>query len=678
MAAFRIAGFSGLVPRLARQLLAPNQAQVATNCILTSGDLRPRNGPRPVFAPIVEGEIVSMFRMEKDNNEKWLAWNKDVDVARSPVADNVERRFYYTGDGEPRVSDFDLATAGAGPYPSGCFVLGVSPPVTAPTVTPTGGVGETITRAYVYTFVTPWGEESAPSPATEITTGKIDSTWSLSGFDQPPPNSGAITGAVRNTPSPGYTQLTLDKTFGLRAGETLTFASVAGMTDLNGTFTLHAVDHAARTATVILSTGQTYASGGTWTRQAPHNTTGMVKRIYRTLTSASGTEYHYIGTILGIVATFEDTVSEENAALGEILPSATWDMPPADLRGILIMANGIAAGFRGNEVYFSEPFKPYAWPITYQQTYDQDIVAIGINGTTLVGMTRGNPFTITGVEPVTMGGGMEKIGVEWPCMAKRGVAGFAFGVGYPAPQGLVIIGVSSEVVTKDLFTQKEWSELNPASFVAASADNRYYAGYTADGSSLMFVIDKAEAASFVLINQHISAMWADPWTGKLYVAIDGIIWQWEGDPGTKLSYEWKSKQFVLAAPLNYGAVRIDADFAMTPEETDSANAGHLAAIAANQAMIDAGTVNDGLADPALGEYEIGGDAMDEIPPLVMDALQFQLWADSRLIHAKQVRNRRAFRLPAGYKADNVEVVVSGNVKVSGVVLAETMDGLKGA
>lgn len=678
MAAFRIAGFSGLVPRLARQLLAPNQAQVATNCILTSGDLRPRNRPMPVFVPVIEGEILSMFRMEKDGNEKWLAWDKDVDVARSPIADNVQRRFYYTGDGEPRVSDFDLATAGAGPYPSDCFVLGVSPPVTAPTVTPTGGTGETITRAYVYTFVTPWGEESAPSPATEITTGKIDSTWHLSGFDSPPPNSGTITAAVRNTPSPGYTRITLDTTFGLRAGETLAFASVAGMTDLNRTFTLHAVDHAATTVTVILSTGQTYASGGTWTRAAPHHTGGMTKRIYRTLTTSSGTEYHYIGTIQGAIATFEDTVTEETAALGETLPSATWGMPPADLRGILIMANGIAAGFRGNEVYFSEPFKPYAWPAAYQQTYDQDIIAIGVTGTTLVGMTRGNPFTITGVEPVTMGGGMEKTGVEWPCMSKRGVAGFAFGVGYPAPQGLAMIGVSSDIVTKDLFTQKEWSELNPASFIATSADNRYYAGYTANDSSLMFVIDKAEAASFVRINQRITAMWADPWTGKLYVAFDGIIWQWEGDPGGKLSYEWKSKQFMLASPLNYGAVMIDADFTMTPEEADAALAGHTAAIAARQAMIDGGTVNDGLADPALGEYEMGGDAMAPVPPLVMDALQFQLWADNRLIHTQQVRNRRAFRLPAGYKGDNVEVVLSGNVKVSGVVLSETMDGLKGA
>ncbi len=141
MTAFRIAGFSGLVPRLAKQLLAPNQAQIATNCRLTSGDLRPINAPSLVFSPVIDGDIVSMFRMEKDGNEKWLAWDKDVDVARSPVAGDSSRRFYYTGDGEPRASDFDLASAGpaSSPSASGCYVLGVFPPLTPPTVTPAGG-----------------------------------------------------------------------------------------------------------------------------------------------------------------------------------------------------------------------------------------------------------------------------------------------------------------------------------------------------------------------------------------------------------------------------------------------------------------------------------------------------------------------------------------------------------
>jgi hypothetical protein len=677
--AFRIAGFSGLVPRLAKQLLAPNQAQVATNCNLTSGDLRPRNGTKHVFSPVIDNDIQSMFRMEKDGNEKWLAWDQDVDVARSPIAGNTERRFYYTGDGEPRTSDYDTATAGLGPYPSGCFVLGVTPPVTAPAVAPSGGTGADVTRSYVYTFVTPWGEESAPSPASTLATGKESgATWVLSGLDTAPPNSGTVTAAVADTPSTGYVEVTLDTVFGLRAYETVTFAAVAGMTDLDGTWTLASVDSNTKKVTIILSTAQTYTSGGTWARQAPHNTSGMNKRIYRTLTTSSGTEYHYVVTIAAITTSYNDTASDETVALGEALPSTSWAMPPANMRGIVIMANGIACGFFGNEVCFSEPFKPYAWPVAYRQTYDQDIVAIGVTGTTLVGMTKGNPFTITGVEPVTMGGGMEKLGVAWPCMAKRGVASFAFGVGYPAPQGLVIIGAQSDIVTKDLFTLKEWGELNPDTFIAATADNRYYAGYSADDSNLMFVIDKAEAASFIKINQGITAIWADPWTGKLYVALDKKIYEWEGDPGTKLSYEWKSKRFLTAPPLNYGAAKIDADFDMTEAEQAGASDAVADVIAENQVLMATGEINDGLADPALGEYEIGGDALSPLPPLSIDSLQFQLLANGALKFTKQVTNTKAFRLPGGYKSDNLEIVLSGNVKVNGVVLAETMDGLKGA
>ncbi|HEU4854395.1 MAG TPA: hypothetical protein VFS89_03805 [Nitrosospira sp.] len=677
MSGFRINGFSGLVPRLARQLLAPNQAQVAMNCVLTSGDLRPRNGPLLVFNPVIEEDIVSMFRMEKDGNEKWLAWSRDVDVARSPVADNEDRRFYYTGDGEPRVSNFDLATAGVGPYPSGCYVLGVSPPVNAMTVTPSGGTGADVTRFYTYTFVTPWDEESAPAPVSAIATGKeTGATWALAGMDSAPPNSGTVIAAVKDTPSTGYVEITLNSVFGLRAYEEITFAAVAGMADINATFEIDSVDAVNNKVVIVLSTAQTYTSGGTWDRVAPHNTNGMMKRIYRTITTATGDEYHYVVTVAASTATYDDTATDEDVSLGDILPSTKWFMPPANMRGIVILPNGIAAGFTGNEIHFSEPYKPYAWPLAYRQAYDQDIVAIGITGTTLVGMTEGNPFTITGVDPLTMGGGMEKLAVAWPCMSKRSVASFAFGVCYAAPQGLVIIGSQNDIVTKDLFTQKEWSDLNPDTFISATADNRYYSGYTDDLSSLMYVIDKTEAASFLKVNQKISAIWTDPATGNLYVADEKKIYLWEGDEGTKLPYEWRSKFYIFPAPINYGAAKIDADFTMTTDESSAAQTTYNEAVAANQALIDGNTMNDALGDPSLGEYEVGGDAMQPIHPLVIESLQFQLWAGGALKYTKQVTNTRAFRLPSGYKSDNCEVVLAGNVKVTAAVIAETMDGLK--
>jgi hypothetical protein len=159
------------------------------------------------------------------------------------------------------------------------------------------------------------------------------------------------------------------------------------MTDLNGRFTLISVDPITKKVVISLSTDQIYDGGGKWKRQAPHNTGGMNKRLYRTLTTSSGSEYRYVATLSAVTKGYSDTVLDTVVALGEILPSTNWEMPPANMKGIVMLANGIAAGFTGNEVLFSEPFKPYAWPTSYRQTYDQEIVAIAAMGTTLVGMT---------------------------------------------------------------------------------------------------------------------------------------------------------------------------------------------------------------------------------------------------------------------------------------------------
>ncbi|MEM0462111.1 MAG: hypothetical protein QW318_07940 [Candidatus Caldarchaeum sp.] len=69
----------------------------------------------------------------------WLAWDKDVDVVISPLDEGTEQRFYYTGDGFPKVSTYSKATTGSPPYPSflGWFRLGLPLPTGTITATPT-------------------------------------------------------------------------------------------------------------------------------------------------------------------------------------------------------------------------------------------------------------------------------------------------------------------------------------------------------------------------------------------------------------------------------------------------------------------------------------------------------------------------------------------------------------
>ncbi len=136
--------------------------------------------------PSKSGIKKTIYRFGKDQPESqyWFMWTNDVHVCRGPVFETTERT-YYSGDGAPKKTDMSLALAGGFSYPMAAYNLGVPAPATSPVVTRTvvSGTGPVVQeeRAYVYTNVTGWGEESAPSPAG-IGTADKDNVLTLSSF----------------------------------------------------------------------------------------------------------------------------------------------------------------------------------------------------------------------------------------------------------------------------------------------------------------------------------------------------------------------------------------------------------------------------------------------------------------------------------------------------------------
>lgn len=107
------------------------------------------------------------------HGDSWLAWTSVVNAAPGPVAAD---RLYYTGDGAPKLK------VGNDVYP-----LAVPRPTTAPTATEdTGGSGDVQTRAYCYTFVTAFGEESEPSPSSNEIGWQAGEDPVLSGIENAP------------------------------------------------------------------------------------------------------------------------------------------------------------------------------------------------------------------------------------------------------------------------------------------------------------------------------------------------------------------------------------------------------------------------------------------------------------------------------------------------------------
>ena len=190
--------FGGLIPKASDRALPPNYASVAQNAQLYSAQLRGLRQPLAVSDLSAEPFTVQRaYRLYDgatsigDAPGTWIAFDStDINFVRGALKNDQFDRYYAAGQSQ----DPAVATAADWAAGTNIYDLGVPGPTTQPTVTPpaSGTVDET--RAYVYTFVNEWGEESEPSPASVPATGDIGGVWALSGLET------AFTGGL--TPNP--------------------------------------------------------------------------------------------------------------------------------------------------------------------------------------------------------------------------------------------------------------------------------------------------------------------------------------------------------------------------------------------------------------------------------------------------------------------------------------------
>lgn len=185
MSTIPLTKFGGQAPRVAPRQLSPHLAQTALNCKLWSS-LEPFNEPLTVNTPTKTGTKKSIYRFGQDvvgDAQYWFHWLTDVDVVRGAVPGDTAERTYFTGDGVPKVTDSSIALTGGTNYPMDSYTLGLPAPVSAPGITSVSGTPAAgalpESRVYVYTYVSAWGEESAPSPASAIATWSSGQTVNL-------------------------------------------------------------------------------------------------------------------------------------------------------------------------------------------------------------------------------------------------------------------------------------------------------------------------------------------------------------------------------------------------------------------------------------------------------------------------------------------------------------------
>ncbi len=296
-------------------------------------------------------------------------------------------------------------------------------------------------------------------------------------------------------------------------------------------------------------------------------------RIYRASNSITGAQYLFVTDLLPpYPVTYSD--SAMTADIGpDILETTNFDPPPANLQGIIALPGGALCGFAGNQLCFSEPGFPYAWPIRYRLTTDFKIIAIASIDSTVIVFTEAFTYFAAGNSPGDYA--MQKTSYPQSCVSKRGVAMLPAGVLCPTPDGLYLFTGTGppQNTTELLFAQREWRQLAPSSMIGIVHDDRYFGFYDASesGGSLGAIILDFRDGGFGLIDivDHATAAYADPITDTLYFTADdshpapightGIsLLAWDRAE-TRRAYQWRSRLYLNPYPTSFQAAQIRAE-----------------------------------------------------------------------------------------------------------------------
>tara|TARA_R100000700_G_scaffold41286_1_gene61417 strand:+ start:4380 stop:6164 length:1785 start_codon:yes stop_codon:yes gene_type:complete len=182
MTYFRRDKFSGLSPAVAPRLLADQFGQSAQNIDFESGSIVPIKVDLTLTSNfgtstgLADGSKHSIYLYtHTDGNNYWLQWNNDyIKVVEGPIPGDSLGRLYWTGETYPKMSVASvIKNSNGGPWPTSSYRLGIPAPAAAPSVTISGTQDNDVSpedASWVYTFVSAYGEEGPPSPATTAAT----------------------------------------------------------------------------------------------------------------------------------------------------------------------------------------------------------------------------------------------------------------------------------------------------------------------------------------------------------------------------------------------------------------------------------------------------------------------------------------------------------------------------
>lgn len=345
-----------------------------------------------------------------------------------------------------------------------------------------------------------------------------------------------------------------------------------------------------------------------------------LRRIY---VSIDGGDFLRCLEIIATATTATDT-GDRGSVLqtGGDTSKPAWLEPPSNLKGLIALHGSMVGGFFGKTAAVCVPGKPWAWPVEYQETLHDDIVATA--------HWRSNWLILTTSSPVILRGGptlwdKEPLPLEQPCRSKRSTVSFQHGACWAGSDGLCYAGDNGAgVITKGLLSKEQWEALNPDTMLGTRIEG-YYVGFYDDGTPGAFMIDPLAPQGLVFLSAAAQGAYYDGFSGRTYLQDTGnVIKRWGS--GTALTATFKTGIKRTPYPCNAGWAMVVAD------------------------------------DPQSVEFTLWAE--------LLQTDGSRVWTE---IYSATVTSGEPFALPGDYLSDKFQVQVRTTLPVQGVLLGEEID-----
>ena len=584
MAYIKINTFGGLAPRTSPRLLRDDLATVASDVNLESGRIVPIK-ENSDHLTLSNSSRKSVFKYT-DSPERWLQFDEEVDVVRSPIPGETNDTVYWSGQTFPKMGrSSDLISGSV--YPAAGFRLGIPAPTAAPTVQ---AVAErqfdgVITFTNESSTITVTTNSSGSATAHSASVGEF---VELTGFATTQGvQAENLNGTYRIKTVPSTSTLTVELSqaatgsgdsssvangvkFGANSDAAIDYETSYVYTFVSA----YGEEGPPSPASTVITTDDNMSVSITQmetstTKSNVNFGTGAKKRIYRSNTGSNTTQFQFVGEVTMSTTTFTD--SSKNSELPEVIPSTTWIAPPDDdtslypdgpMKGLIAVQNGIFAGFTGNRICFSQPYQPHAWPADYRIGIEEPIVGIKTTSNGIIVTTTSTPYLVTGSDPSAMVA--IKIETAAKCTSRRSMVDMGEYIVYSSPDGLMAVtGASARNLTEGLITPTQWQDdYYPNSIEGFYWQGRYVGFFNTGSGFGGFIFDPRDDGSLALTNLDASALirggFTDPDDNELYLIIGNKLKKFQGS-STNLSYNWKSKEFYTPRPVSFGFAKIDAE-----------------------------------------------------------------------------------------------------------------------